>query len=159
MRRGSRRDRFGFAASGVTVLRTKSRTHCQSPGRKYILISEKAELLCRQPFLTPCELTVAGLAPLSFLCLESVSNDMLSGLQHLELHVARTIRICAAGLCGRSWDGEGFGEWLTTEAPCFGIVHDHPVEQYGLSLNGRPETFIKARESVLLRLSKLLGFP
>jgi hypothetical protein len=26
----------------------------------------------------------------------------------------------------RAWDGEGHTEWLTTESPCFGIVHDHP---------------------------------
>ena len=32
-----------------------------------------------------------------------------------------------AGLPGRGWDGEGRSEWLTTEAPCFGIMHDHPL--------------------------------
>ena len=116
------------------------------PGRKYILISEKAELLCRHPFLSPCELDCNGVSAAVLSMPETVSNDALSGLQHLGVHVARTIRIWPAGLCGRSWDGEGHSEWLTTEAPCFGIIHDHPVDQYGLSLNGDSEIVIKARE-------------
>jgi hypothetical protein len=128
------------------------------PGRKYILISEKAEILCRYPFLTPCELDCNGVSAAVLSMPESISNDMLSGLQHLGLHVARTIRIWPAGLTGRSWDGEGYSEWLTTEAPCFGIVQDHPVDQYGLSLNGGSETVIKAREvgsPLFVKLSRL----
>jgi len=116
------------------------------PGRKYILISEKAELLSRHPFLTTCELDCNGVTAAVLSMPENISNEMLSGLQHLGLHIARTIRIWPAGLYGRNWDGEGYGEWLTTEAPCFGIVHDHPVEQYGLSLNGDSEIVLKARE-------------
>jgi len=74
-----------------------------------------------------------------------VPNDLSSGLEQLGLHVARTVRIWPAGLSSRGWDGEGYSEWLTTEQPCFGIVHDHPVDQYGLSLNNSAETLIKAR--------------
>jgi len=116
------------------------------PGRTYILISEKTELLSHHPFLTPCELDCDGVSAAVLSMPDTVSNAILTGLQQLGLHVARTIRIWPAGLCGRTWDGEGYAEWLTTEAPCFGIVHDHPVDQYGLSLNSGSETLIKARE-------------
>ena len=40
-----------------------------------------------------------------------------------------------AGLCVRNWDGEGHGDWLSTEAPCFGIAHDYAVDEYYVRLN------------------------
>jgi hypothetical protein len=127
-------------------------------GRKYILISERAELLFQHRFLAACDLDCDGVSA-AVLCMpDTVSNDVLTGLQQLGLQVARTVRIWPAGLSGRGWDGEGSSEWLTTEAPCFGIVHDHPVDQYGLSLNGGSETVIKAREvgsPVFVKLSPL----
>jgi len=116
------------------------------PGLEYILISDKEALLSRHRFLSACDLNCDGVSAAALSMPDTVSHDILSGLQQLGLHVARTIRIWPAGLSSRAWDGEGYSEWLTTEAPCFGIAHDHPVEQYGLSLNNGPETLLKARE-------------
>jgi hypothetical protein len=115
------------------------------PGRKYILLSEAAELLSRHPFLTACDVDCDGVSAAVLTMPDTVPNDLSSGLEQLGLHVARTVRIWPAGLSSRGWDGEGYSEWLTTEEPCFGIVHDHPVDQYGLSLNNGVETLIKAR--------------
>ena len=98
------------------------------PGRKYILLSEAAELLSRHPFLTACDVDCDGVSAAVLTMPETVPNDLSSGLEQLGLHVARTVRIWPAGLSSRGWDGEGYSEWLTTEEPCFGIVHDHPVE-------------------------------
>ena len=72
------------------------------------------------------------------------SADDTAWLKQLGLQVARTIRVWPAGLPGRGWDGEGRSEWLTTETPCFGIMHDHPVGAYVLRLNNGAETVIKA---------------
>jgi hypothetical protein len=76
-----------------------------------------------------------------------VSHDIVSRLSKLGMFVARTIRIWPAGLIARGWDSEGQSEWLTTEAPCFGIVHDHPVSAYRLQVNDGPENVIDAGEA------------
>jgi hypothetical protein len=115
------------------------------PGRKYILLSDAADILSRRPFLTACDVDCDGVSAAVLTMPDIVQNELSSGLEQLGLHVARTVRIWPAGLSSRGWDGEGYSEWLTTEAPCFGIVHDHPVDQYGLSLNNGAETLIKAR--------------
>jgi hypothetical protein len=62
----------------------------------------------------------------------------------LGLGVARTIRIAPAGLIARAWDGEGDSEWLTTEAPCFSIVCDHPVDHYKIRLDAGAEITLRA---------------
>lgn len=49
--------------------------------------------------------------------------------------ILRTVRVWPAGLSARDWDGEGNSEWLTTDAPCFGIAHDFNVTQIQLQLN------------------------
>jgi hypothetical protein len=117
------------------------------PSRKYILLSETADLLSRHRFLAACDFDCDGVTAAILSMPDSVPTDILNGLEQLGLHVARTVRIWPAGLSGRNWDGEGYSEWLTTEEPCFGIVHDHPVDQYGLSLNNGTETLIKARHA------------
>jgi hypothetical protein len=115
------------------------------PGRKYILVTDTAELLSRHTFLAACDLDCDGVTAAALSMPEIVPNEISNGLEELGIQVARTVRIWPAGLSGRSWDGEGYSEWLTTEGPCFGIVHDHPVDQYGLSLNNGAEALIKAR--------------
>lgn len=73
---------------------------------------------------------------------DALSFEILTKLQQLGLQVARTVRIWPSGLSARCFDGEGHSEWLTTEAPCFGIIHDHPVGTYSLRLDGEAETVI-----------------
>ena len=48
---------------------------------------------------------------------------------------------------GRSWDGEGSTEWLTTESPCFGILPDHPLDALSFSLNGAAGQVVAANPS------------
>jgi hypothetical protein len=128
------------------------------PSRKYILLSETAGLLSRHRFLAACDFDCDGVTAAILSMPDSVPTDISNGLEQLGLHVARTVRIWPAGLSSRDWDGEGYSEWLTTEEPCFGIVHDHPVDQYGLSLNNGTETLIKARHAgspVFVKISRL----
>jgi len=112
------------------------------PGRKYILLSEAA-LPSGQPLLAPCSLDCDGINVSVLSMPDTLSSDNMSWLQRSGLQVARTIRIWPAGLPGRGWDGEGHSEWLTTEAPCFGIVHDYPLDAYSLRLNNGAETLIE----------------
>ena len=88
-----------------------------------------------------------------------VSAEFTEWLAEFNLQVARTIRVWPAGLPGRGWNGEGRSEWLTTETPFLGIVHDHPVDGYVLQLDGEPEIEIEAGacgHPAFVRLPRLL---
>jgi hypothetical protein len=113
------------------------------PNQKYILLSEAA-LPADHPLLAPCRLDCDGINAVVLSMPDTLSSDNMNWLQQLGLQVARTVRIWPAGLPGRGWDGEGHSEWLTTESPCFGIVHDHPLDAYSLCLNNGAETLIEA---------------
>jgi len=113
------------------------------PGRKYIVLSVAA-LPSEHPLLAACGLDCDGISAGVLSTPDTLSSDNINWLQQLGLQVARTVRIWPAGLSGRGWDGEGHSEWLTTETPCFGIVHDHPLDAYSLRLNHGTETLIEA---------------
>ena len=105
--------------------------------------------------VTPCNLDCASVNAYRLAMPSLVSAEMTDRLKTMGLHVARTIRVWPAGLPGRGWDGEGSSEWLTTESPCFGITHDHPVESLSFRLNEEPETLIRMEGSehpVFIRL-------
>ena len=97
--------------------------------------------------ITSCNLDCAGVNAYRLAMPFLVSAEMTARLREMGLHVARTIRVWPAGLPGRGWDGEGSSEWLTTESPCFGIAHDHPVESLSFRLNEEPETLIRTEGS------------
>jgi hypothetical protein len=111
------------------------------PGRKYIVLSEST-FSVRAGLLALCYVDCSGVHAALLSMPDTLSFETLSKLQQLGLQVARTVRIWPAGLSARSFDGEGQSEWLTTDAPCFGIIHDHPVESYSLRLDGESETLI-----------------
>ncbi len=113
------------------------------PNQKYILLSEAA-LPRGHPMLGDCTLDCDGINAGILSIPDSVTSEDMKSLNQFGLQVARTVRIWPAGLSGRGWDGEGHSEWLTTESPCFGIVHDHPLNGYSLCLDRGPETLIDA---------------
>jgi len=115
------------------------------PGREYIVLGD-SKLLADHPLLTQCGLECSGIGAAVLSAPATFSLSDIALLQEFGLHVARTVRVWPAGLAGRAWDGEGHSEWLTTEAPCFGMTHDHPVDAYSLRLNGGAETLIKASQ-------------
>ncbi len=113
------------------------------PGRTYILLSQAA-LSSGHPLLAGCGVDCTGISAAVLSAPDTLSSESIAWLQQLGLQVAQTVRIWPAGLPGRGWDGEGHSEWLTTEAPCFGIVHDHPLGAYSVRLNNGAETLIEA---------------
>jgi hypothetical protein len=112
------------------------------PGRKYILLSE-AEITSRHPFLATCKLDCEGIHAALLTLPETISFEAARILQQWGLQVSRTVRVWPAGLPARGFDGEGRSEWLTSEAPCFGIVHDHPVDSYSLRLDNGEELTLR----------------
>jgi hypothetical protein len=74
----------------------------------------------------------------------SLSAEQTKALTASGLQVARTISVWPAGLPCRGWDGEGQSEWLTTEEPVLGIVHDHPVSSFLIRMNGATHCTVNA---------------
>ena len=111
------------------------------PNLDYIVVTT-VPLLDTLEGVTPCDLACENVSGYRLSMPSSVSAEMTAQLKEMELHVARTIPVWPAGLPGRGWDGEGSSEWLTTESPCFGIAHDHPVESLSFRLNDKHETII-----------------
>jgi len=104
------------------------------PGYDYILAShDRFEDL--QEGMTPCEIDCADIRAIRVSVPSDVSGAYAQWLRMRNLELARTIRVWPAGLSGRHWDGEGRCECLTTEKPCFGIVPDHPVDSYLVTLD------------------------
>lgn len=111
------------------------------PGRKYVVLSETA-FPSWSGLLASCNVDCGGIRAALLSMPNTLSFETLTKLQQLGLQVARTVRIWPSGLSARDFDGEGHSEWLTTEAPCFGIIHDHPVDSYSLRIDGESETLV-----------------
>lgn len=113
------------------------------PGYEYIVVTG-GSLPKPCPWMDGCSVDCAGVKAFRLEIPDPVSAEDMVWLEKIGVQVARTIRVWPSGLPGRAWDGEGSSEWLTTEAPYFGIIHDHPVEAYCLRLNDGAETTIEA---------------
>ncbi|RWR27256.1 hypothetical protein D2T31_17490 [Sinirhodobacter populi] len=115
------------------------------PGYDYILASAD-EFEDLQEGMTVCAIECCGICAIRVSVPSEVSGTYMQWLRMRKLELARTIRVWPAGLPGRNWDGEGRSEWLTTEKPCFGIVPDHPVDSYLVTLDGDAVTSFPAKE-------------
>ena len=113
------------------------------PGYEYIVVTT-AGLPDFLAGMSPCTVECSGVRSFRVSVPADVPAEFIKWLHGLDLQLARTIRVWPAGLPGRGWDGEGSSEWLTTEAPCFGVVHDHPLDAYVLRLNNGISTVIQA---------------
>jgi hypothetical protein len=113
------------------------------PGSDYIVATSAAlPDLC--PWIEECQIDCRGVQARRVRVPAQISQQDDARIKSLGLQVAKTIRVWPAGLPGRGWDGEGSSEWLTTESPCFGIVHDHVIAAYIVRLNNGVEVLIEA---------------
>ena len=117
------------------------------PGYCYIVLTT-GELPNPHAGISECSIDCTGIRSFRLLIPSEVSASDTAWLKQLGLQVARTIRVWPAGLPGRNWDGEGNSDWLTTEAPCFGMTHDHPIDAYELRIDNGAETVIAAAGEV-----------
>ncbi len=131
--------------------------HVVRPECDYLFLSTE-ELPESHPFTSSCEIDCEGVKAVRLRIPGTVSAEETEWLQEWGLQVARTIRVWPSGLPGRDWDGEGGGSWLTTENPCFGVLHDHAVDAYEFSVNGGEWTVIEAGElgcPIFVRIARL----
>ena len=127
------------------------------PGGRYVIVTSK-ELGQLRFGMHRLQIDCAGIWAYRLDVPADVSAEFTEWLAEFKLQVARTIRVWPAGLPGRGWNGEGRSEWLTTETPFFGMVHDHPVDGYVLQFGGRSEIEIEAGpcgHPVFVRLPRL----
>lgn len=131
--------------------------HFVRSGCNYIVVSTM-DLPQVHEAISMCNLDCKGVNSFYLKIPPYVSSDMTSWLDEIGLEVVRTIHVWPAGLPGRGWDGEGRSEWLTTETPCFGISHDHPVDAYAFRLNGGSKKLIQTdgtENTLFVRMSPL----
>jgi hypothetical protein len=112
------------------------------PGQTYIIISQSS-FPEDTPHLTRCTVHCQGVNAAILALPGSIGQEASNHLEKLGLEVVRTVRIWPAGLPARTWDGEGNSEWLTTETPCFGVLHDHAVNAYTVRLDDEPDALLK----------------
>lgn len=93
---------------------------------------------------TEVALECTGIHGCRFSVPPSLSAEQTKALTEAGLQVAGTISVWPAGLPCRGWDGEGQSEWLTTEEPCLGLVHDHPVSSFLIRVNGATQGVVNA---------------
>ena len=104
------------------------------PSSNYI-IARKERIVNLLDHMRVCFVDCTGIEAIRISVPTDVSTEYINWLKAYNLSLAQTIRVWPAGLPARNWDGEGRSEWLTTERPCVGILHDHPVDSYVINLN------------------------
>jgi hypothetical protein len=114
------------------------------PGHRYVLVTREP-VVADSAMLGSGTIHCDGVNATLVTVPEALSADDTAALNGLNLQVNRTIRAWPAGFLARSWDGDGYSEWLTTEAPSFGVAHDHPVAAYHVRLDNDPELIIQAQ--------------
>ena len=127
------------------------------PGCRYIIVStiRQDELKFGMQLL---DVDCAGIWAYRLDAPDETTADFTEWLSRFNLKVLHTTRVWPAGIPGRGWDGEGQSEWLTTETPVIGMVHDYEVDRYLLSLNRESEVTIdtdRPGEPVFVRLPRL----
>lgn len=127
------------------------------PGYEYIIVSTSQTIDLLEG-MKSCAVNCPNINAIHFRVPEELPDAYEQWFKEKGFELARTIRVWPTGLPGRRWDGEGKSEWLTTERPCIGIVSDHRVETYQISLNGKESLMVNAGEPgspTFLQLSEL----
>ncbi len=127
------------------------------PSHPYILVAPAGDDLPIE-WADACAIECGGVRAVRLTVPDPVTKVWDRRLRRLNLQAAGTIRVWPAGMPGRNWDGEGMSEWLTTEAPCIGLLSDYPVESYEVSVNDATAVIPSSRdrnEATFVRLEPL----
>lgn len=97
------------------------------PGSSYIVCSTSP--LGELPCGTRVSLTCSGVEAVRVDIPDVVDSTLARSLRQAGLAVARALEVWPAGIPAASWDGEGFGEWITSQPVCIGVRPDHAVHR------------------------------
>ncbi len=103
------------------------------PGEQYILVNTDGPVRSDEQ-TTPIDITCEGVEGVLVNLPQALTSDWEELLRNLGLGQARTVEVWPAGLAPVAWDGEGYGEWLASEAPCLAILTDHPLASLSVSM-------------------------
>ena len=109
------------------------------PGERYILVNTGGPVKSDEhtsPIDIECEGVEGALLDLP----QALTVGWEESLRNLGLGQARTVEVWPAGLAPVAWDGEGYGEWLASEAPCLAILSDHPFASLAVSMDTSTES-------------------
>lgn len=120
---------------GVDGMARQVRQHLVRPGHDYIVLAASGHSFPRTPLLRSVEVQCLGIVGVCLELPKHISTDTRQVLSSLGLRLTATVRVWPAGVPAVSWDGEGRSEWLTTDAPCFGIDVDHDVDTVEVTLD------------------------
>lgn len=112
------------------------------PGEKYVIVSSSGPLRVGA-HARAVVLTCEGVQGATIELPDAIDGEWEEELRTLGLGQAKTIEVWPAGLSAFVWDGEGHGEWLASERPCFAICTDHHIDALLVSLIGSEEDFIE----------------
>ena len=128
------------------------------PGERYILVSTDGPVRS-DAHASPLDIECEGLNGSLVSLPQALTADWEESLRNLGLAQARTVEVWPAGLAPVAWDGEGYGEWLASEAPCLGLLSDHPLASLTVSEDGSDSTFevpsVRPGEPVFLEFPQL----
>ena len=102
------------------------------PRQKYVLISTTSPISSHE-LIDPIEFSCEGIYGAVIELPSSLNERWEELLKDLGLSQARTFEVWPAGLAAADWDGEGYGEWLSSEQPCLAIQSDYSQERVLIS--------------------------
>ncbi len=118
------------------------------PGQQYVLLSTTGTIETSE-HVRHINVNCHGVDGAEISLPQVLSESWEKRLLSLGLSQARTIEVWSAGLDAITWDGEGHGEWLTSDSPCLAIRADHPIEQLRLMMGQDDELYIDGRSMTL----------
>jgi len=106
-------------------------------GEKYILLRYGVGPIPPIPYARPIKIDCEGIQGVLLEIPEAFTSQAQTELQRVGVGVAKNIRLWPAGVDAIVWDGEGRGEWLATESPCFAIKSDHALSALAANVGGK----------------------
>ena len=129
------------------------------PGERYILVNTDGPVRSDEN-TSPIDIECEGVEGALLNLPQALTVGWEESLRNLGLGQARTVEVWPAGLAPVAWDGEGYGEWLASEAPCLAILSDHPLASLIVSTDTSTDstfelTSVKPGEPVFLEFPQL----
>lgn len=133
---------FRVASDGLAY---ESRGLRVRAGSKYVLV--RTEPFTCPPVGSSVELTCEGVHALLLETPAAITPDWERALKELQLGQAKLVEVWPAGLSAVAWDGEGHGEWLSSETPILGFRCDHVVDELTIAQSDGPSLSISLSDT------------